>query len=641
MSHPSCLLFSSCIILFLWAFVFSLTAGLNRWMPSEADIQPSDLVVEEGDTIVLNCSFTEKYNGTRNASWLAFRHVGERFGPEYVSVLSDDTAQLRLPNATLHHFGFFVCYMLPNRSLGLGSSSVHVNVVRRPMKPVLRDYRVRNWEWLEFNWSPSKEEQLTYSHSQFVNSEVFWHIQGLESNVCRAFSKEDSYRLPSNGTSRNVWTGDGTCLFQMGQSYCIQVEVTNALKKPVKSDQTCFNTSDMVWPDSPNDGNGSLLDDGKSVVVRWSPPSSTFSYDPLQLTYSLVYKSEWDQVNKSITGLNAVSSYTFTGIPHTNYTAWVRVKTLSSRFWSKETMFRFRTSQRAPYEQPVLNPRGFSISSSDGVTRDVMIYWKAVSKERFNGDGFHYVASVKSSATWETLNNQRTMEAFLEIQLLKPEPTDVRVIAENDVGNCTAPQQPVRIPSFNSGLPTISPVYEVIVELDMENFSFALIHWTYVSEPASMTGITIFWCSSLKPFTEFAHCKPSVEWKELSISERQYNLSSDNGLNLIPEVNRLSLQAGVSIDLNGIPCGIKWSRSLYSLNKVAPPPENVQVVIPDGSDHGYVYVTWMKPECVKHSPCGYADQFLLVYCLVSSVDNEACVDKNYSVRIPPDRKSVV
>ena len=58
---------------------------------------------------------------------------------------------------------------------------------------------------------------------------------------------------------------------------------------------------------------------------------------------------------------------------------------------------------------------------------------------------------------------------------------------------------------------------------------------------------------------------------------------------------------------------------------VAPPPENVQVVIPDGSDHGYVYVTWMKPECVKHSPCGYADQFLLVYCLVSSVDNEACV----------------
>jgi len=98
-------------------------------MSGVLDIQPSDLVVEEGDTIVLNCSFTEKYNGTRNASWLAFRHVGERFGPEYVSVLSDDTAQLRLPNATLHHFGFFVCYMLPNRSLGLGSSSVHVNVV--------------------------------------------------------------------------------------------------------------------------------------------------------------------------------------------------------------------------------------------------------------------------------------------------------------------------------------------------------------------------------------------------------------------------------------------------------------------------------------------------------------------------------
>jgi len=67
-------------------------------------------------------------------------------------------------------------------------------------------------------------------------------------------------------------------------------------------------------------------------------------------------------------------------------------------------------------------------------------------------------------------------------------------------------------------LPTISPVYEVIVELDMENFSFALIHWTYVSEPASMTGITIFWCSSLKPFTEFAHCKVSLAFNTTCVN---------------------------------------------------------------------------------------------------------------------------
>lgn len=61
----------------------------------------------------------------------------------------------------------------------------------------------------------------------------------------------------------------------------------------------------------------------------------------------------------------------------------------------------------------------------------------------------------------------------------------------------------------------------------------------------------------------------------------------------------------------------------YSL-LVAPPPKNVQVVIIDGSDHGSVHVKWNKP-CVTNLLCGYADEFLLVYCLVSSVDNEACV----------------
>lgn len=62
---------------------------------------------------------------------------------------------------------------------------------------------------------------------------------------------------------------------------------------------------------------------------------------------------------------------------------------------------------------------------------------------------------------------------------------------------------------------------------------------------------------------------------------------------------------------------------------VAPPPKNVQVVIPDGSDHRYVYVTWNKPECVTSQLCGYANEFHLVYCLVSSVDTEACVGMSF------------
>lgn len=628
MSHPSCLLFSSYIFC-IWVCVYSVRTDL---FSSDGDMKPTNPVVEEGGTLVLNCTLTERYNETRNASWLAFKHKGVRYRSEYVSVLSDDTAQLRLPNATLELYGHFVCYMLPNRSLGIGASQ-DVNVVKRPMKPVLQDCRVHNWEWLECSWSPSKKEQDTYSHSPTSKSEVFWHIQGSESNVCHNMSEGNSFKLRRNDTSRNFGAGRGLCEFQMGQSYCFKVEVTNVLSKPVRSDEVCFNTSDIVWPDPPRIVSCSLSDDGKSIVNQWNPPSSSFNYDPLQLTYSLDYKSDWDQINTSKTELNAVSSVTLPGNPYTSYTVWLRVKTLSSGFWSNVTTFRFHTPERAPYQQPVLHPRGFSVFSKDGANRNVIIYWQPVPKERFNGNGFHYIASVNSSAIWETLNNQKTEEAFLEMQL-KPETTDVRIIAQNDVGNCSAPQEAIHIPSFSPGLPIISPVYEVIVELDIKN-SYALISWTYVSEPTSVTNVTIFWCSSSLPFKKFARCKPSVGWKNLTVSQKQYNLSSDNGLYPIPEMDKL--QAGVSVDLNGIPCGIKWSSSLYVLSKVAPPPENVQVVIPHDSDHGYAYVTWEKPKCVTMLPCGYAYEFLLSYCLVSSADNEACVDKNYTVTIPSQK----
>lgn len=48
----------------------------------------------------------------------------------------------------------------------------------------------------------------------------------------------------------------------------------------------------------------------------------------------------------------------------------------------------------------------------------------------------------------------------------------------------------------------------------------------------------------------------------------------------------------------------------------------------DGSDHGCVYMMWKKPKCFTDSPCGYADEFVLVYCLVSSVDNEVAIQTN-------------
>lgn len=76
-------------------------------------------MVEEGDTIVLNCTLTDQFNGTENSSLLGFKHGGIVYRSAFVNHPTPQTAQLQIPNATLDLFGTYVCILLPNISLGL------------------------------------------------------------------------------------------------------------------------------------------------------------------------------------------------------------------------------------------------------------------------------------------------------------------------------------------------------------------------------------------------------------------------------------------------------------------------------------------------------------------------------------------
>lgn len=83
-------------------------------------------MIEEGDTIVLNCTLTDQFNGTENSSSLGFKHSGIVYGSAFVHHLTPQTAQLQIPNATLDHFGTYVCILLPNISLLLAQQFVDV-----------------------------------------------------------------------------------------------------------------------------------------------------------------------------------------------------------------------------------------------------------------------------------------------------------------------------------------------------------------------------------------------------------------------------------------------------------------------------------------------------------------------------------
>ena len=94
-------------------------------MSSILGLEPEDPLVEEGHTLVLNCTLTD-YKGPYNASDISFRAAGQRFSDTYVRVLSPVTAQLVLPNVTVVKYGnkMFRCGVPDATTLGHQSLTV-------------------------------------------------------------------------------------------------------------------------------------------------------------------------------------------------------------------------------------------------------------------------------------------------------------------------------------------------------------------------------------------------------------------------------------------------------------------------------------------------------------------------------------
>ena len=76
-------------------------------------MEPVNPVVEEGGTLVLNCTILDTYDGPYNASDISFLSAGYEFNRTNVHVLSSATAQLVLPHVTVEDHGnkLFICGM--------------------------------------------------------------------------------------------------------------------------------------------------------------------------------------------------------------------------------------------------------------------------------------------------------------------------------------------------------------------------------------------------------------------------------------------------------------------------------------------------------------------------------------------------
>lgn len=62
-------------------------------------------------------------------------------------------------------------------------------------------------------------------------------------------------------------------------------------------------------------------------------------------------------------------------------------------------------------------------------------------------------------------------------------------------------------------LSTVSPVEEVIVEIDSGNLSYALVHWDYSVDNSGVTGVVAFWCSSSTRLPDVVKCKVCLNFQ--------------------------------------------------------------------------------------------------------------------------------
>ena len=99
------------ILAILSAFFFKLSyqktycSGLTDF----GDTTPRNVVIAEGQTLLLTCSPNPDLKGRINSSMISFTKTYEPVDMKYVKILDDTRAQLYVPGATVRDAGDYRC----------------------------------------------------------------------------------------------------------------------------------------------------------------------------------------------------------------------------------------------------------------------------------------------------------------------------------------------------------------------------------------------------------------------------------------------------------------------------------------------------------------------------------------------------
>ncbi len=84
------------------------------WYANITVVTRDSTSMQEGDTLVINCTLTQHYPGPLTASHIFFtfdKSGPSRLPADMVFVVDESTAQLRQPNTTKDQKGFYSCWL--------------------------------------------------------------------------------------------------------------------------------------------------------------------------------------------------------------------------------------------------------------------------------------------------------------------------------------------------------------------------------------------------------------------------------------------------------------------------------------------------------------------------------------------------
>ncbi|XP_065218139.1 cytokine receptor-like [Planococcus citri] len=340
-----------------------------------------------------------------------------------------------------------------------------------------------------------------------------------------------------------------------------------------------------------------------SVYLQWHTGSSNVSNIRVDLLYRVEYKQSssklWNVIyfhSKDVEKEDALVRVNLTGIkyPNMKYEFFVYVKLSLSKInpWSKAASLLVKTSPCAPYQSPKTDTGGFEIYAERSNYRNMMIYWKQIPAEEYNGDNFEYQITVfendiKVDIKPISMNNFSAKFSNLSFNAYK-----FYIKSVNEIGS--APRSSiVHVPSKNDILHTPyvynlirfgDNVYEITVLSDLQNLDESE-HYQ-----VKATNFTLFWCKSSHgdpyPCTNFftwIHLPVDILWSNYAF---KYNLTTEQNI---------GYQFAVSTNSLNSSSGIEWilCTGIYKqVNKI----QNVWI---GKVGSNFVDVRW-KLECANH-----------------------------------------